>query len=132
MSASFSQYNSKDLTIITFHGEVPIQAFLNMIHEYKKAGFTKYEIYDLQIFMGDPLSFEEVKNLANYIYNLDPLRPKGGKSAIIHHRSDHLGFGITRQLIALLESEKVYFELNAFYSMDEALEWLSVAPEPEQ
>ena len=132
MSVSFSQHTSKDLTIIAFYGEVPIKDFLNMIHEYKKSGFTKYEIYDLQNFMGDPLSFEDVKTLANYIYDLDPLRPKGGKSAIIHNRFDHLGFGITRQLIALLESENLYFELNAFYSMDEALEWLSVPSGQEQ
>jgi len=129
MPAFFSHHTSKNLTIITLHGDAPIKAFLDLIHEYKESGYSKYEMYDLQNYTGIPLSFEDVKTLANYIYGLDPLRPEGGKSAIIHNRSDQLGFGVSRQLIALLERDKLHFELNAFYSMDEAFEWLSIQPE---
>ena len=128
MPVSIHTKNSHSLTTITLNGEVPLNEFLDLIHRYKDSGYSKYEIYDLRNFTGPPLSFNDVKTLANYIYDLDPLRPKGGKSAIIHDRNDPLGFGVSKQLISILESENVTFELNVFYSKEEAHEWLAICP----
>ena len=130
MPATFSKDTSKDLTIITLDDGVSINEFLNLIHAYKDTGYSRYEIYDLQRFTGDPMEFNDVKLLANYIIGLDPLRPKGGKSAIIHNRDDPLGFGVSKQLITILESESVYFELNVFYTFKDAYEWLAIPTEP--
>ncbi len=120
---------SKDLTVITLNGNVLKEELFNLIHEYEKYGYAKYEIYDLQNFTGVPLPFDDVKMFANYIYSIDAIRPKDGKTAVVHNSSDQLGFGITRQMIALLESENVPFGLNVFYSIDEAYQWLSISDE---
>jgi len=126
MPASYSKDISKDLTIITIEGQLSFKELLDLIQAYKESGYSRYEIYDFRNFTGEVLTFENVKILANYIYDLNPLRPKGGKSAIIHDHTNPLGFGVSKQLIAILESENVYFELEAFYSIEDAYKWLAI------
>ncbi|MBW1846784.1 MAG: hypothetical protein JRI53_04155 [Deltaproteobacteria bacterium] len=128
MPVKFTKNDSNDLTIIDIIGDVTLEDIFDAVQQYEKSGLSKYEIYNFQNYTGPHLGFEELRNVSTIIPNIASTRPQGSKTALLWSESDPVGFGISRQVIALLEVKNVHFEMNVFYSMNEALVWIGIVP----
>jgi len=126
MPVEFTKNDSKDLTTIDIIGDVTLEEILNAVKEYETSGLSKFEIYNFQNYTGPHLGFEELRNVSTIITDINSIRPEGSKTALLWSESDPVGFGISRQVVALLEVKKVHFEMNVFYSMNEALTWIGI------
>ena len=127
MAVNFTKNDSNDLAIIDIVGNVTLEEILNAVKQYETSGLSKFEIYNFQNYTGPHLGFEELRNVSTIILNIANIRPQGSKTVLLWSESDPVGFGISRQVISLLEVKKVHFEMNVFYNMNEALAWLGIA-----
>ena len=126
MPVEIKNDKSKDLTIVDVIGDVSLDEIFDTIRQYIKSGISKYELYDFQKYTGPHFGFEEIRSISDTIPKMVTKRPEGSKTALVWSESDLVGFGISRQVIALLEVKNVNFEMNVFYSLDDALEWLGI------
>lgn len=112
---------SKDLTVVTATGKMEAADFLEWISSYYNGPVTKLVLWDVSQADFSIIQAEDMRGGAAITQKLSDAR-RGGKTAIVS--KDTLGFGVSRMLEAFYELEGVPFEVQAFHTIDEAMEWL--------
>lgn len=111
----------EELTRITLSGRVTLPEFLKALSAYARNGTTRLEIYDVARLDGNRFSSKEIDALVDYLTSAPIRRPTGSKTAIVAAKT--VDIGLTR-MIAILSEGAVPYELEAFRSMEEAMDWL--------
>jgi hypothetical protein len=117
----YTRYPDDDFTWFVLTGETPIAAWLETVRRYGSEGMTRYELYDLRS-RATPFSTEEIEQIVHQTIQDMPLRPPGGKTAIVVKET--LKFGLVRMYETFAELEGIATETRPFYDMAEAAQWL--------
>ena len=117
----YTRYPDDDFTWFVLTGETPIAAWLETVRRYGSEGMTRYELYDLRA-RATPFSTEEIEQIVRQTIQDVPLRPPGGKTAIVVNET--LKFGLARMYETFAELEGIATETRPFYDMAEAVQWL--------
>ena len=121
MPVTFETTDIKDLTRIVLAGKVTLPELTKALNAYAQSGPTRLEIYDISRFDEGRFSTAELNRLADYLKAAPASRPAGSKTAVVAAQT--VDIGITRML-SILSEGSVAFELEAFRSEEEALDWL--------
>ena len=121
MPVTFETTAIKDLTRITLAGKVTLSELTSTLNAYAQCGPTRLEIYDISRLDEDRFSTQEINILADYLKTAPNNRPPGSRTAVIAAHT--VDIGITRML-SILAEDSVSYELEAFRSEEEAMEWL--------
>lgn len=110
-----------ELTRITLTGEVSFPDFIQALNAYGAGGPTRLELYDVRGLEGERFSNADIDLLIDYFRRHPNRRPAQGKTAIV--LSQTVDLGLTR-MVSLLSDGIVNFEIEAFESISEAMDWL--------
>ena len=80
MPIAFKSDTRSDLTVFRLTGEVRLKDLLRTISAYVKAGFTRFELYDLTTHDGTPFSVEDINRIADFISSRAGKLPDRGKN----------------------------------------------------
>ena len=114
---------SKNLTILTPSGKIIFAEAIKVLESFYQNP-TRNLLLDFSRRDKIPLilTAEEMAKLFKHLSTKKENRP-AGKTAIV--APDDLRFGMSRMAEALAEIEKLPWEMKAFRSMDEAIDWLN-------
>ena len=123
MSLAFQTNRSKNLTILTASGKITFADAMEALESFHKNP-TRNLLLDFSRRAEIPLVLtgEEMAKLFRHLTTKKENRP-AGKTAIV--APDDLRFGMSRMAEAFAEIEKLPWEMKAFRSMDEAIDWLA-------
>jgi hypothetical protein len=123
MSIALQTNESKNLTTCTVSGEVTFAEAMEVLESFYKNP-TKNVLLDFSRQANTPLvlTSEELAKLFSHLTTKKENRPTG-KTAIV--APDDLRLGMSRMAEAFAEIEKLPWEMKAFRSMDEAINWLA-------
>ncbi len=112
----------EDLTRVTLSGAVTFTEFIKALDIYGKNGPARLELYDVRNLEGERFSAADIDLLIDY-FRLNPnRRPAGSKTAIVISKTVDLGLS---RMVSLLSEGVVNFEIEAFRSVEEAMDWLA-------
>ena len=111
----------EDLTRVTLSGTVAFAEFLEALHTYGKSGPTRLELYDVRKLEGERFSAAEIDRLVDYFKRHPNRRPVGSKTAVVISKT--VDFGLAR-MVSILSEGVVTFKIEAFRSVEEAMDWL--------
>jgi hypothetical protein len=121
MPVTIDSTEFEDLTRITLAGKVTLPEFVKALTSYAQNGPTRLEIYDVSRLDEDRFSTAEIDTLVDYLRAAPDRRPPNSKTAIIAAKT--VDIGITR-MISILSEGSISFKLEAFRSIEEAMDWL--------
>jgi hypothetical protein len=123
MSLELQPDRSQNLTILTASGEITLAEAMEALESFYKNP-TKNILLDFSHRADIPLILksEDLAKLINHLTTKKENRP-AGKTAIV--APDDLRFIMSRMAEAFAELEKLPWEMKAFRSMDEAINWLA-------
>jgi hypothetical protein len=123
MSLALQTDGSKNLTILTPSGEITFAEAMKALESFYQNP-TRNLLLDFSGRDKIPLVLtgEEMAKLFKHLTTKKENRP-GGKTAVV--APDDLRFGMSRMAEAFAEIEKLPWEMKAFRSMDEAIDWLN-------
>jgi hypothetical protein len=123
MSLALQTDGSKNLTILTPSGEITFAEAMKALESFYQNP-TRNLLLDFSRRDKIPLVLtgEEMAKLFKHLTTKKENRP-GGKTAVV--APDDLRFGMSRMAEAFAEIEKLPWEMKAFRSMDEAIDWLN-------
>lgn len=119
----FQKYEKRDFTLITAEGAVSLDEWRQVLMSYDKARATRYELYDLRRF-SNTFSVEDMFFLADLGTMTQNARPKGGKTALLVSQREAQGLSKIYDILA--RARAATWETKAFFSLDEAEEWLGL------
>lgn len=113
----------KNLTLIKATGKMRPKDFHEWTATYYAGKVTLHSLWDLTQADLSDIKTEDLRDDAVQTRDLADVRT-GGKTAIVSGKS--LEFGIGRMLEVFYGLEKIPFEVQVFYSIDDARQWLGV------
>ena len=113
----------KDLTVISFAGEITGHEIIAEMEEYYSGRTTTMVIWEFSRVKGPGLSTEELQAVAAAGRKYSEVR-RGGKSAIV--ASEDLMYGLSRMYEAFTEMDGHPVKNKVFRSMEEARQWLEI------
>jgi len=122
MPVTIEHSEAEALTRITLTGAVTFPEFIQSLDVYGRRGPTRLELYDARDLKGERFSAADIDLLVDYFRQHPDRRPPAGKTAIIISKTVDLG--LTR-MISILSEGIVNFEIEAFESEKEAIDWLT-------
>jgi hypothetical protein len=117
----------EDLTRITLFGAVTFAEFVKALDAYGANGPTRLELYDVRHLEGDRFSTDEIDMLIDYFRRHPDRRPPQSKTAVVFSQTVDLGLS---RMVSILADGVANFKIEAFRTMDEAMQWLEVEPAP--
>jgi len=117
----FSRYPEIELTWFVMEGDTAIEEWIEVHRSYDRFGQSRLEFYDFRN-VSRPFSAEEVRALVDFSVSRTHLRPPNGRTAAVV--SDALRFGLARMFQLQGEIMGISWEIRAFYTIEEALDWL--------
>jgi hypothetical protein len=125
MAMTFTIDREQDLTIFKLAGDVAFEDFTAVIDRYRRAGPTKFELYDFASFSGRAFTLIELNALVDLTKQHAPPRPPGSKTALVV--PDAISFGASRQYQSLADLNGLPWETGVFETLASARQWLDVA-----
>jgi hypothetical protein len=114
---------SRDLTVVKATGKMTSDDFLDWTANYYSGSTTLHVLWDLSEANLSELNTGNIRDDAKLTKSLADKR-KGGKTAIVSGNA--LEYGLSRMLETFYEMEEVPFEVQVFYNINDAMEWLGV------
>jgi hypothetical protein len=114
---------SRNLTVAKATGMMTSNDFLDWTADYYSGTTTLFVLWDLSEANLSEINTGNIRDDAKLTKSLADKR-KGGKTAIVSGNS--LEYGISRMLETFYEMEEVPFEVQVFYDIDKAMEWLGI------
>ena len=114
---------SRDLTLVKARGALQAGHFLDWVTKYYGNQATTRILWNLNDADLSGLHSDEICLIAQRTKAVSSAR-EGGKTAFV--LENPLEYGVGRMLAAYMEIEDVPFVFRAFYTIDEASEWLGV------
>ena len=118
---SYTRHPDLDFTYVVSEGGTTIESWLETVRKYGADGMTIRELYDLRqqtnLFTND-----EVGMILQQTMRDQALRPPNGKTAAV--ADEAVKFGLSRMYEILADVSGVPSNTQAFYKLDEAIEWL--------
>ena len=121
MPVSTSTDESHALTIFTVEGELTFQEQMNALKAFYSGDPTANVLWDFRLMKGNRVSSQELEELFNFIKANRGKRLQG-KTALV--ATSDLDFGLSRVSEAYSQIRQLPWEMKAFRTMDEALEWI--------
>jgi len=122
MPVTIKSSEVKELTRITLTGAVAFPEFIKALDAYGAGGPTRLELYDVRELEGERFSTADIDLLIDFFRRHPGRRPDQGKTAIVI--SQTVDLGLTR-MVSILSEGIVNFEIEAFVSIAEAMDWLT-------
>jgi len=121
MPVTIEPTETEDLTRLTLSGPVTFAEFIKALNAYGARGPTRLELYDARELSGKRFSTEDIDLLIEYFRQHPDRRPPQGKTAIVISQTVDLGLS---RMVSILSEGIVNFEIEAFKSFPEAMDWL--------
>jgi hypothetical protein len=119
-----TQYDlEKDLTVVKATGKMIADDFHNWTDQYYRGTVTKLVLWDIVQADLSELKTDDIRDDAKRTKGLADGR-SGGRTAIV--TGNAFEYGMSRMLEAFYDLESVPFEVQAFHTIDEAMQWLGV------
>ena len=121
MPVTIEPTENEDLTRVTLAGTVTFAEFMKALDTYGKNSPTLLELYDVRKLEGERFSTADFDRLVDYLSRHHHRRPAGGKTAVVVSRTVDLGLS---RMVSILSEGVVTFKIEAFRSVEEAMDWL--------
>ncbi|BBO76964.1 hypothetical protein DSCW_43810 [Desulfosarcina widdelii] len=121
MPVSTSTDESHALTIFTVEGELTFEEQMNALKAFYSGDPTANVLWDFRLMKGNRVSSQELEELFNFI-KANRAKRLQGKTALV--ATSDLDFGLSRVSEAYSQIRQLPWEMKAFRTMDEALEWI--------
>ncbi len=112
-----------NMTVSTVTGEVTSDDLIQRIEANYAAGPTLNMLWDFTNGSMASASAEALREIVSLVSELAEPRT-GGKTALVVGKASD--FGLSRMLEALAEVKGIPFQVQSFYSMSEARQWLGL------
>jgi hypothetical protein len=115
----------KDLTMLTFHGEISAAEIRDKIHEYFRGEFTRLRLWNFQHASPANMTAGEIKEIVTLSQQYSR-QMAGGKIALVF--PSRLAYGIGTMFNIALGFDMHRNDYMSFTDMDAALDWLARKP----
>ena len=121
ITATFDK--EKDLTTVTVSGMVTADDLRDWGVRYYQGQTTALVLWDVTQADLSAVEGDQLREIAGVLKRISEVR-RGGKTAFVYDKP--LEYGIGRMFQSYSEMENMPFEVQAFRSFDDAMEWLGV------
>lgn len=123
----YSRYKKSDFTLFVVEPETPFSEWMDAIESYEKAEETKYNLFDTRNMTVTP-DESDIRQLITHYQNHRSTRPAGSKTAVVvNNLREHW---LVRLYSTLSKLVDVPWQTQAFFSMEEATDWLGIKLPP--
>jgi hypothetical protein len=112
---------SKDLTTFQATGVLTLEEQLAALRPFYEGNPTKNVLFDLRAITGNRVSSSELEQIADLMARYKDKRPQGKTALLVSGKAD---YGLGRMVSIMAETKEVPVQVQVFYSIDEAMEWL--------
>ena len=118
-----TRYPKSDFTLFVSKGGTTIEQWLDMVRLYRSEGLTRLELYDLRLHT-NLFSNGEIDQILSLSLSMDSKhpRPPGVKTALLV--KEVVQYGLSRMYEMKANVSGVEPEVQAFYDITEAADWL--------
>lgn len=120
---TYTRFPKSDFTLFVSKGDTTIEQWLDMVRLYRSEGLTRLELYDLRLHT-NLFSNDEIDQIMSLSLSMDSKhpRPSGVKTAILV--KEVVQYGLSRMYEMKANVSGVEPEVQAFYDITEAADWL--------
>ena len=110
-----------DLTMFIVEGTLTFEMQIKALQKFYTDKPSANMLWDFRKITGTRISSEEVQKLIAFMKGYKDKRPHG-KTALVSTKD--LDFGLSRMSATYAKIENIPWEIQAFHSLEEALDWL--------
>jgi hypothetical protein len=120
---TYTRFPKSDFTLFVSKGDTTIEQWLDMVRLYSSEGLTRLELYDLRLHT-NLFSNDEIDQIMSLSLSMDSKHPRSSvvKTALLV--KEVVQYGLSRMYEMKAKVSGVEPEVQAFYDITEAADWL--------